>query len=407
MHRKLLFFIPIPAQNLTRGWHRDQGLLVDEARKQGYEAFLVCPPPAPQITDERMIVATYEDLSRGKWWVSQKPWAVVCNTWGAPRHSNIRAAALNATPRVLDRLDSDGNKSPSVELPLFVYTMWSRIHDLECGPFRKLMAPFTPWAHVLAQRFAPSLVDRTMAQAVANTPMVTLESPIAVARMIRLLQQYNMRCNHVRLLPHPVVDTSSNYTNLRHKKNIVMSAGRWNAHSKNFGLQIAALDMFLKNQPDWSAALAGVLPEHVNHFLKRCHLKVQPRLTMLGHLEHDKLTQLMVESRIFFISSRHESFNISAAEALCRGCSVVGPPHLASVQWFTGSDSGTSATLYSRHSLADALASEAILWGKEESAASSPKRNPEGIAKIWRDRVGAAAVFSRMLQLLDSISSSR
>ena len=105
----------------------------------------------------------------------------------------------------------------------------------------------------------------------------------------------------------------------------------------------------------------------------------------------------MRNSKIFLMSSRHESFGIAAAEALCAGCSVVGPPHIPSVPWFCGSDSGTVATTYSKTGLGDALEAEASAW-------ETGMRDPLKISANWHSRVGAEAVARQLVSLLETIS---
>lgn len=392
---KLLFFTPIPGINLTGSWHRDQGLLVDEARKQGYEAFLVCPPTAPQVADARMIVAPYEDLSRGEWWVSQKPWAVVCNTWGASRFRQVWNAALQATPRLLERLDTDGIRSPRVEPWLFFYQFWSRLHDTHGPRLGPWLAPPVAAAQGAMQLLLPGLVDRKICEGIAGLPVVTAESPLAAARIRRLLGSLGYSGGNVQLLPHPVDLQNDAVPGPDDKENLIVSVGRWNSHQKNFPLLYRTLASFLARNAGWSATLCGMPAE--NSATSHC----QDRIKTLGILDHRGVVDLLRKAKIFLMSSRHESFGIAAAEALCQGCSIVGPQHIPSVQWFTSCDSGTAARHYRAASLLGALDSESKAW------ATNSLRNPQLIGMHWRNQLSAPSVFRKLMELLEGIKPNR
>jgi hypothetical protein len=392
---KLLFFIPIPGINLAGYWHRDQGLLVDEARRQGYQAYLVCLPPAPQTGDDRMIVASHEDLSRGEWWVSQKPWAVVCNTWGASRFRHVWNAALQATPRLLERLDTDGIRSPRVEPWLFFYQFWSRLHDTHGPRLGALLAPPIAAAQGAMQLLLPGLFDRKICQGIAGLPVATAESPLAVARIRRLLGSFGYSGSNVQVLPHPVDLRNDALPGPDDKENLIVSVGRWNSHQKNFSLLRRTLAGFLAGNAAWSATLCGMPAE--NSPTSHC----QDRIRTLGILDHRGVIDLLKKAKIFLMSSRHESFGIAAAEALCQGCSVVGPAHIPSVEWFTGRDSGTAARHYSAASLVSALTSESEAW------ACNSRRSPQLIAELWRNQLSAPHVFQRLMELLEGIKPDR
>jgi glycosyltransferase involved in cell wall biosynthesis len=392
---KLLFFIPIPGINLTGYWHRDQGLLVDEARRQGYEAFLVCPPPAPQIADARMIVASHDDLSRSEWWVSQKPWAVVCNTWGASRFRHVWNAALQATPRLLERLDTDGIRSPRVEPRLFFYQFWSRLHDAHGPRLGPWLAPPVAAAQGAMQLLLPGLVDRKICQGLATLPVVTAESPLAAERIRRLLKAFGFPGSNVEVLPHPVHVENDSVPGPAEKRNLVVSVGRWNSHQKNFTLLYATLAHFLAENDAWSAAICGVPPANPPPNHRRNRIMVE------GVLDHRSVIDLLRKAKVFLMSSRHESFGIAAAEALCQGCSVVGPGHIPSVQWFASNESGTVAKHYNAASLLRALAAESEAWD------GNLRRNPQLIGERWREQLSAPHVFRRLMALLEGIELSR
>jgi hypothetical protein len=120
------------------------------------------------------------------------------------------------------------------------------------------------------------------------------------------------------------------------------------------------------------------------------------RLLFHGRIPHRDISGLYQKSKIFFMPSRFESFNIAAAEALCCGCSVVGANDVASVPFFASQASGTGACRLTKAHLLDALSAEM-------EARSTGQRDPEKISSIWRSIVGTTAVSRLILRELENI----
>lgn len=391
MSHRILFFTPLPASNLVDQWHRDQGLLVETTRAQGYDAHLVARLPAPITPNDRLIAAADEDLRNADWWKNQNPWAVVTNTWGAPRFDTIRNAILQATPRLLDRLDTDGARSPYICWPSYLYRDWSAYRDYTMPQFRYLAFWHSLGRGITRQLF-PRTLDKRLAASLASIPIITAESPIAVERMKRFLRLFGHKGENIRLLPHPI--DSKNIPEIAvTRKNRVISVGRWDAHQKNFPLLLRVLHGFLVDHPDWDAALPGRRHPKTEHLLSKYCPTTISRIQVPGPLPNAEIHQLMADSKIFLMASRHESFGIAAAEALCLGCSVVGPAHIPSVPWFCGSDSGTVATVYTCNGLLDALSAENAAWSQQE-------RQPNILSKKWLRALSAEYVAKKIVSIL-------
>jgi len=105
--KRILFEIPIPYGPDGGFWSRDSGLTVLALRKMGYDVWLVAPVgPETVTTDRPVLLVSLETMKSADWWRMQNPDAVVLNTWSAPRYDAILQAALAATPRVVERLDT-------------------------------------------------------------------------------------------------------------------------------------------------------------------------------------------------------------------------------------------------------------------------------------------------------------
>ena len=378
-------------------WQRDQGLLVDASRTLGHNAYLACTGPRPDSPDNRFLIATPKDFGSPVWWKAQAPQAVVFNTWGRLAYRPWWEAAMQATPYVLERLDSDGLRSPRTGLLLYLHRSISGFKDSPYALHRKL-------AHLLAPTYAgfhlavPSFLDRPFAVGLASLPLVAAESPVAAERIRRLMRKFEYTGSNITHIPHPVDQHGLPAANaVSDRENIVVSVGRWHSHQKNFPLMLKVLARFLGVNPSWRAVLPGSLPANAQHMLSRYDKRVADRMYLPGPMHHDQIVAHFSKAKIFLMTSRHESFGIAAAEALCCGCSLVGPAHIPSVPWFCGSDSGTVSTWYSANGMSDALAAEVQAW-------KSGLRSPGEIAKVWRKRVGAQEVVQQIIGKLEVLA---
>lgn len=376
------------------------GALVSALNALGHEAYQTALAPEPGRVGEvfnGVLLCSSEQVADPAWWKDRNPWAVITNTWGAPRFADIRRAIRAATPRHLDRLDTDGIRSPRVDLPLYLYQYFSRLSDSRYQ-WKRLMAPVMPFGIAAIHRLFPGILERQQAATIDKIPLVSAESPISVERMKRLQRVHGFSGSNLRLSPFPVsMDSLIPIGKIVDKSNTIISVGRWGAHQKNFPMLLEVLESFLTADPDWDAEVLGSLPDGTARMLQHYAPQSGSRIHCRGTMPNKEIGAVMARARIFLMTSRHESFGIAAAEALCAGCSVVGPPHIPSVPWFCGSDSGTVATRYSRIGLLDAIEAEASAWETEA-------RDPARIAEIWRERVGGKAVAKSLLAQLDALS---
>ncbi len=330
-------------------------------REQGHDAWMVLfhSEEGPPEQGEPVIVASKEDLENPAWWKSQSPDAAILNFWGAARWEGVRAAAREATPHLLEKLDTAGIYSPRIWWGRYLYEGYWQSRD---AGFSALVAAARFFVRTCALGLMPGLLDNQRAEYLARMPVLAAECPLAVERTKRYLRTFGGRGTRVVCIPHPVDETDLAGAGAIAKENKIISVGRWEAHQKNFPLLMEALGQFLAVHPDWSADIFGKLPADAGSRLAAQPDEVAKRITLAGPVPHEELARHYGAARIFFMSSRHESFNIAAAEALCCGCSVVGQPGIASVHFFTGRKSGTTSSNYSAGALLDALSSEAESW---------------------------------------------
>ena len=235
-----------------------------------------------------------------------------------------------------------------------------------------------------------------MVEHLAQAHLILSEIP-AVARSLEEFLRGKGRPDlaaRVRCIAHPVMDVvrSSGETV---KQRRILSVGRWDHYSKNAPLLIRSLEKVLSRRSDYEAHLYGG-GEDVLKALVRClPEKIRARIILRGRVDHGILLAEYRAGRIFFAPSRSEGFNMSAAEALCRGCSVVGSAHISAFRHFISKNSGTLAARYTVASMAEALDAEIDQW-------ETGRRDPAEIGRLWRDEVCSASVVARILECAKS-----
>ena len=225
---------------------------------------------------------------------------------------------------------------------------------------------------------------------------VGVVSPIAAQRV----HDYTCRFNRadvaaqVHFVPHPV-DEIMRYDG-RAKEPTVVAVGRWDdAAQKRPEVLVAVAAAVLARHQTARFLIAG---RDANHCVERIRAQYPlgaGRVAGAERLSHPELQQALCAATISLCTSRYESFHIVSGEALLCGCTVVGPrsPLLPSLDYF--SDGGDSGRLSENtiQALAETLLAELDAWRQG-------LRAPAAIAGIWRERIAASAVVSRIERLL-------
>lgn len=396
--KRILTFLPLPYHGIPGDWHRDVGLITMELRRAGHDASMVMfESDVPIVDGEPVIVASRDEIESPDFWLSLKPWGIISNTWGAGRFKTVWNSMMQATPRLADRLDTDGLRSHRIDPLGYWHDRCSRIHDFQRRRWRRWFSRLIPLAHMGVHQIVPGLLDRPQAETFTSLPAVSAESPAARERIVRHLRIFSQPADNVHHVPHPVEQADMlPLASLATREKHVVSIGRWESHQKNLPMMIKILAAFLANHSDWNVSLLGSVPKDIESLVASVAGDQSQRIEITGPIPHDELSRRLSSAQIFLMTSRHESFNIAAAEALCAGCSVVAPPQIASASWFCGSDSGTVSTRYSASSLLDALEVERTAWAEA-------RRDPVGIAATWRARVSARAVAESFVRILSEI----
>ena len=352
---KILLYTDLTIRPDQLFWHRDLGLLTKAFRDLGHDAYLVVhlatepgatlgapnkldhpreqPCVVPQVRDvagphsEIRILPSLPfsglpppDVRNPLWWQSQKPDLVILGLWTRPKYDPIRRAALSATSHVIERADSDGMRTASCGLHTYAKRRFDYFRDRTyCWP-SLLSIPasiFYSFASVLATPWIEYRLRKTL----QLLPAVAVETPHATALWKSLATRLGINPQKIHCIPHPIQTDIFKFDPAVPKKNQIISVGRWESYQKNLPLLLKTLRAFLDQNPDWSSLVIGSgLPTKSPH----------PQITFLPPLPPHDLARNMQASKVFFFSSRYESFGLAAAEAATCACAIVGPSEIHS-----------------------------------------------------------------------------
>ena len=394
---KILAVIPFECdpENVGAWWSRDMGLVVTGLRKLGHEAYFVAHQKQGARTSDRPFIrATRQEMTSTDWWKAQAPDGIILNTWSAPRHHGIRLAATAACKRVIEKLDTDGVKSPWI-WPRQYVRFFSAGYDLDKGILGRAKALAKGVARLLVVGAFPKLLDEKMVRCMETVPVFAAETPLAAERVRRFLRMYHASpMPRVEAIPHPANEALMQYDNTP-KENIVVCIGRWGDAVKGWPLPIDIAARFLKVRKDWRFCVVGPDLDQNDPRLKKLGDN-RNRFEITGRLDQQSLARLNHRAKIYLLTSLCETFNISGAEVLCAGCSVVGPAQIPSSAYFAGRVSGTVSYIRNATHMTDALLAEASEW-------DSGRRDATLISNEWVRQLGDTAVAARYVETFNSM----
>ena len=312
-------------------WHRDLGLLTKAFRELGHDAWLVVHPasdftphPSPAACHDPIIWAPPANVRNPSWWQSQKPDLVILGLWTRPKYDPIRRAALSATPRVIERADSDGMRTASCGLKEYAQRRYDYCRD-KIGRWPVWISVACSLFYSFACILATPWIEARLARTLKLLPALVVETPQAMSLWRRLAGKLRADPNRIHFIPHPIQTDIFHPAPTLSPKNQTISVGRWGSHQKDLPRLLQTLTNFLKLNPNSPALVVGPglrpPPPH-------------PRMSFVEYLSPSDLARQMQESKFFVSASRYESFGLAAAEALCCGCIPLGPPEVAAFRFF-------------------------------------------------------------------------
>ena len=322
---KILLYTDITIRPDQLFWHRDLGLLTKAFRDLGHNALLVVHPagdtssniknPKSNIQDDPVLWVSQQDVLSPCWWKDHHPDLVILGLWTRPKYDPIRRAALSATPHVIERADSDGMRTASCGFFTYAKRRFDYFRD-RTYHWPSLLSIPASILYSFASILATPWIEFRLRKTLKLLPSILVETPHATNLWKSLATRLGVDPSKIHCVPHPIQTDIFKFDPAIPKKNQIITVGRWESYQKNLPLLLKTLRAFLDKNPPWTSLVVGSgLPAKSPH----------PRITFLPPLSPLDLARHMQESKIFFLSSRYESFGLASAEAEACGCLVVGP----------------------------------------------------------------------------------
>jgi len=332
---KILLYTDLTIRSDQLFWHRDLGLLTKAFRDLGHDAYLVVHPavnplskiknPTSKIPEEPVLWASPSQVRDKEWWEDHHPDLVILGLWTRPKYDLVRRAGLSATPHVVERADSDGMRTACCGFFTYAKRRFDYFRDRTYHWPSLLSIPasiFYSFASILATPWIEFRLRKTL----KLLPSILVETPHATNLWKSLATRLGADPVKIHCVPHPIQTDIFKFDPAIQKKNQIISVGRWDSYQKNLPLLLKNLRVFLNKNPTWTSLVIGSgLPTKSPH----------PRITFLPPLSPPDLARHMQESKVFFFSSRYESFGLAAAEAVACGCIIQDAsldPDLASIK---------------------------------------------------------------------------
>ncbi len=394
---------PLPFDGNTRHFARDSGLLCKGFQEIGIPCKAILPgKPRNDDQTEDLIRTDYENLTRADWWRSLNGTGVVFYGWGDGRYLPIVRAIKEAGLFLVTNLDTGGLFSMATGVSEYTGSLWRGIIG------RRGITPsglsYFAWRTFYSLTLRRWLVDSPRIRHFETADVIASISPLAVERVRRFCRAYpagDALAAKVRHVPH------ANASYMRYdsgvpKECLIIAVGRWDDEKvKGTALLVEVIRDTLHRHPAVVFEIYGPLSPKIERLSRELPDNLKPRLRLVGTVPNLELRRACQRARVSLCTSLAEGYHTVSAEALCSGCSVVGPdiPEIPSMQWFTDGPYGTRAPRSAR-ALTDALIRELSAWENRE-------REPQSISAHWTAILHAPRVAEKILRIAEEIGLTK
>lgn len=385
---------PAPFRGDHTFFVRDSGLTCRGLQSLGVESRAIALAPAQDGDEPDLIRARMTELESVPWWATHRLDGVVLYAWGDGRYWRIARAIKESGARLYVHMDASGLLSPVADWADYVRDQ-ARVALARWGVVRG--GGWFIGSMLYRHSWGLYWSDWRRVVHLQAADCIGAVSPIAVERVQRYCRRLGGEslARRVALVPAPV----SQYFEFKEwtKERQIIAVGRWGIRDavKRPELLMRTLEYVLATVPDVKAVVAGRHPERLIALMNTWNTGLRTRVTATGVLRNDQLREHYCRSQVSICSSRSESFHIASAEAVCCGCSVVGPdiPTLPGIRYFASKNSGTLSEGESPEAIGRAVLEELALW-------DAGQRDPVVISREWTAELHADKVAHRILDLL-------
>jgi glycosyltransferase involved in cell wall biosynthesis len=378
---------------------RDSGLLCKGFQEIGIDCKAIMPGPAmdnDQVED--LIRTDYTNLEDPEWWRSLDGNGVVFYGWGLGKYRKIAKAIKDAEMILVTHMDTAGIISVFNGIEEFSGNLWRST----MGQSKSLIVGFLKFTARYANAVSVGLIrnDLGRMQHLKCADIIGAISPIALGRIKVVCNIYggDELVSKVRLIPHPNASYMITSPDIA-KERLMVAIGRWDDEKiKGTLLLKETCTILLENDADLEIEIYGPCPVSMNTWHQHLIPQIKERLHLKGLVPNIQLRLALQRAQVELCTSLTEGYHTVSAEALCCGCSVVGPdiPEIPSMKWFTDGLYGRIAER-NPHALAEAVFSELKAWENNE-------RSPNQISEHWTKILHAPNVTKRILDLVSSIN---
>jgi len=386
---KLFCVSPLPVTKDS--WTRDITVLSRGFSELGHDSVCVRLQTTDGSHFPGILQVDESTMTSIDFWQHHKCDVVVANTWGIPTNSALISAAKNSGAKVVIRLDTHGYNSPWCGFWPYLRVNFYSFREHHNSAISAIKA----FSKTLLYGF-PQLYDRKMLAHLSLADAIGIESHGAYKLFSRLLRSYKRHdlLEKLHVIHHPVIPDIENMEvpTRGEKDNCIVAVGRWNSPQKDAPLLIKSLALSLASAPTWRAHIYGSGGSELHELVAKYAADVNERIHIHGPKPHEQILKAFQISKICLFASRYEGCPIAGEEALCLGCSLVGPPDVPSMHDLCAPRFGTLSSSRSSVDISCALQSEISLW-------SSHQRDPIAISSSAFDIFSAQAVCKQVLSL--------
>jgi glycosyltransferase involved in cell wall biosynthesis len=392
---------PLHFQGNARFFARDSGLLCKGFQEIGVPCKAILPgPPKEDDQTEDLIRTDYKNLEDPDWWRSLGGTGVVFYGWGDGRYLKIVRAMKGAGLILITNLDTGGLFCMANGVRAYTGSLWRGMIGLN-GITPYGIGHFM-WRVLYSLTLRKLRVDRPRAVHLGTADIIGSISPLAVARVKRFCKVYggDALAAKVHHIPHANASYMK-YDPAVTKERLIVAVGRWDDEKiKGTDLLLEVIALLLREDPEIEFEIYGTITVKMETFRGKLGPATATRFKLVGNVPNAQLRLALQRARVSLCTSLAEGYHTVSAEALCSGCSVVGPdvPEIPSMQWFTDGPFGTIAPRTSRD-LCDAVHTEMRAWDGSERA-------PAAISNHWTQLLHAPRVAERIIRLAEGLNQS-
>ncbi len=390
---------PVAFTGCESFFQRDSGAFCLAFQQLGIESKTILPLPVRDENGNPNLIRTeYKNLESSEWWKSLGIDGLVLYAWGMGKYTPIVKAAREAGIFIVTFMDTSNISYPWK----YWHTLTTHLIQSELIRNGKLKGGLRAVARII-KAHTVSLFHYGRKKHFDYAHIITFPSPQALQSLYDLKFLYGEKNVKKSILLANPIPQNSTYTKPPIKRNNIICIGRWDDEfQKNPDLLIKTLELFIKQKPTWTIEIYGKTTPKLEKWHRNLPNKIKNQVTLKGLVPNTDVKEALSYSKISLCTSRYEGSHVASAEALCAGCSIVGPhktPHLNCLQWYSSHNSGLLSPKDTSESLAQTLIEETQNWEKGD-------RNPEEISAYWQEQLLAVNSCKKILTLYSNYKKS-